>query len=102
LKKVSKGISLTLINDGVEHNLWKEGQPVHARDGEGGDGMTPEEIIVKIIEKVEEGDPEILGQISLVMKNRVLNKRQDLKEIEALLAMQVKKQYSGADTGSRR
>ena len=60
--------------------------------------MTPEEIIVKIIEKVEEGDPEILGQISLVMKNRVLNKRQDLKEIEALLAMQVKKKY--ADTGA--
>jgi hypothetical protein len=53
--------------------------------------MTPEEIILKIIEKVEEGDPEVLARISLVMKNRLLTKKEDLKEIEALLAAQVKK-----------
>ena len=60
--------------------------------------MTPEEIVLKIIEKVDEGDPEILGQISLVMKNRVLNKRKDLKEIEALFALQTKKKYPYADS----
>ena len=53
--------------------------------------MTPEEIIQKIIEKVEEGDPEVLARISLVMKHRLLNKKEDLKEIEALLKAQVKK-----------
>lgn len=53
--------------------------------------LTPEQIIQKIIEKVEEGDPEVLNRISLVMKNRVLNKKEDLKEIEALLKAQVKK-----------
>ncbi|HVN65253.1 MAG TPA: hypothetical protein VMT31_01415 [Methanomicrobiales archaeon] len=47
--------------------------------------MTPEQIIQLIIKKVEEGDPEVLGQISLVMKNRVLQKKEDLKEIEKIL-----------------
>ena len=51
--------------------------------------MTPEEIIYKIIEKVEEGDPEVLSRISLVMKNRLLTKKEDLREIEALLEAQV-------------
>ena len=53
--------------------------------------MTPEEIIQRIIEKIEEGDPEILNRISLVMKNRLLTKKEDLKEIEALLASMTKK-----------
>ena len=53
--------------------------------------MTPEEIIQKIIEKVEEGDPEVLSRISLVMKNRLLTKKEDLREIETLLAAQVKR-----------
>ena len=50
--------------------------------------MTPEEIIQLIIQKVEEGDPEVLARISLVMKNRVLEKKEDLKEIEAILLAQ--------------
>ena len=53
--------------------------------------MTPEEIILKIIEKVEEGDPEVLSRISLVMKNRLLTKKEDLRDIEALFAAQVKR-----------
>jgi S-adenosylmethionine:tRNA-ribosyltransferase-isomerase (queuine synthetase) len=53
--------------------------------------VTPEEIIQKIIEKVEDGDPEVLARISLVMKNRVLNKKQDLQEIEVLLKAQTGK-----------
>jgi S-adenosylmethionine:tRNA-ribosyltransferase-isomerase (queuine synthetase) len=56
--------------------------------------VTPEEIIQKIIEKVDEGDPEVLARISLVMKNRILTKKKDLKEIEALLEAQVKKKYN--------
>jgi len=47
--------------------------------------MTPEEIVLLIIKKVEEGDPEVLARISLVMKNRVLQKKEDLKEIETIL-----------------
>ncbi|HUK39371.1 MAG TPA: hypothetical protein VLV30_09675 [Methanomicrobiales archaeon] len=54
--------------------------------------MTPEEIILKIVEKVEEGDPEVLARISLVMKNRILTKKQDLQEIQALLEAQVRGQ----------
>jgi S-adenosylmethionine:tRNA-ribosyltransferase-isomerase (queuine synthetase) len=53
--------------------------------------MTPEEIIQRIIEKIEEGDPEVLNRISLVMKHRLLNKKEDLKEIEALFTSMVKK-----------
>jgi len=53
--------------------------------------MTPEEVVQKIIEKVEEGDPEVLSRISLIMKNRLLTKKKDLKEIEAILAAQVKR-----------
>lgn len=53
--------------------------------------MTPEEIIQLIIEKVEEGDPEVLARISLVMKHRLLNKKEDLKEIEALFVSMTKK-----------
>jgi S-adenosylmethionine:tRNA-ribosyltransferase-isomerase (queuine synthetase) len=53
--------------------------------------MTPEEIIQRIIEKIEEGDPEILNRISLVMKNRLLTKKEDLKEIETLFAAITKK-----------
>jgi len=53
--------------------------------------MTPEEIIQRIIEKIEEGDPEILNRISLVMKNRLLTKKEDLKDIEALFASMTKK-----------
>ena len=53
--------------------------------------MTPEEIIQRIIEKIEEGDPEILNRISLVMKNRLLTKKEDLKEIEALFVSMTKK-----------
>ena len=51
--------------------------------------MTPEEVVQLIIQKVEEGDPEVLARISLVMKNRVLEKKEDLKEIEAILLAQV-------------
>ena len=51
--------------------------------------MTPEEIVQLIIQKVEEGDPEVLARISLVMKNRVLQKKEDLKEIEKILLAQV-------------
>ena len=53
--------------------------------------MTPEEVVQKIIEKVEEGDPEVLNRISLVMKNRLLSKREDLEEIQALFEAQVKR-----------
>jgi len=53
--------------------------------------MTPEEIIQKIIEKIDEGDPEVLNRISLVMKNRLLNKKDDLKEIQSVFEAQVKK-----------
>jgi hypothetical protein len=53
--------------------------------------LTPEEIIQLIIQKVEEGDPEVLARISLVMKNRVLQKREDLKEIEKILLANVPK-----------
>ena len=53
--------------------------------------MTPEEIILKIIEKVEEGDPEVLTRISLVMKNRILTKKEDIKEIQAIFEAQVGK-----------
>jgi hypothetical protein len=53
--------------------------------------MTPEEIIQLIVEKIEEGDPDVLSRISLVMKNRLLHKKEDLKEIEAILRSQVKK-----------
>ena len=52
--------------------------------------MTPEEIILKIIEKVEEGDPEVLTRISLVMKNRILTKKEDIKEIQAMFEAQVR------------
>ena len=55
------------------------------------EGMTPEEIIQRIIEKIEEGDPEILARVSLVMKNRLLTKKEDLKDIETLFASMVKK-----------
>jgi hypothetical protein len=55
------------------------------------EGMTPEEIIQRIIEKIEEGDPEILARISLVMKNRLLTKKEDLKDIETLFASLTKK-----------
>lgn len=51
--------------------------------------MTPEDIIQLIIQKVEEGDPEVLARISLVMKNRVLQKKEDLKEIETILLANV-------------
>ena len=51
--------------------------------------MTPEEIILKIIEKVEEGDPEVLTRISLVMKNRILTKKEDIREIQAIFEAQV-------------
>ena len=47
--------------------------------------MTIEQVIQQIILKVEEGDPEVLSRISLVMKNRVLQKKEDLKEIEKIL-----------------
>jgi hypothetical protein len=61
-------------------------------EGEERRGMTPEEIIQVIIDKVEEGDPEVLARISLVMKNRVMRKKEDLREIERLLLMsEVKK-----------
>jgi len=53
--------------------------------------MTPEEIIQKIIEKIEEGDPEVLARISLIMKNRLLTKKEDLMEIQAILEAQVKR-----------
>jgi hypothetical protein len=53
--------------------------------------MTPEEIIQLIIQKVEEGDPEVLTRISLVMKNRLLQKKEDLKEIETILLSKVQK-----------
>jgi len=53
--------------------------------------MTPEEIVQQIIDRIDEGDTEVLNRISLVMKNRLLSKKEDLKEIEALLAMQVRK-----------
>jgi hypothetical protein len=51
--------------------------------------MTPEEVVQLIIDKMEEGDPEVLSRISLVMKNRVLQKKEDLREIEAILLAQV-------------
>ena len=51
--------------------------------------LTAEEIVQLIIDKVEEGDPEILGKISLVMKNRVLQKKEDLREIEKILLANV-------------
>ena len=47
--------------------------------------MTPEQVVQLIVQKVEEGDPEVLSRISLVMKNRVLQKKEDLREIEAIL-----------------
>jgi len=47
--------------------------------------MTPEQVVQMIVQKVEEGDPEVLSRISLVMKNRVLQKKEDLREIEAIL-----------------
>ena len=53
--------------------------------------LTTEEIIQLIIQKVEEGDPEVLARISLVMKNRVLQKREDLKEIETILLSEVRR-----------
>lgn len=53
--------------------------------------MTPEEIVQLIVQKVEEGDPEVLSRISLVMKNRLLQKKEDLKEIETILLASVKK-----------
>jgi hypothetical protein len=53
--------------------------------------MTPEEIVQLIVQKVEEGDPEVLSRISLVMKNRLLQKKEDLKEIETILLAGVKK-----------
>ena len=51
--------------------------------------LTEEQIIQLIIDKVKEGDPEVLGRISLVMKNRVLQKREDLREIEKILIANV-------------
>jgi hypothetical protein len=56
-----------------------------------GPEMTPEEIVQLIVQKVEEGDPEVLSRISLVMKNRLLQKKEDLKEIETILLAGVKK-----------
>jgi hypothetical protein len=53
--------------------------------------MTPEEVIQLIIVKVEEGDPEVLSRISLVMKNRLLQKKEDLKEIETILLANVQR-----------
>jgi hypothetical protein len=53
--------------------------------------MTTEEIVQLIVEKVEEGDPEVLARISLVMKNRLLQKKEDLKEIETILLAGVQK-----------
>jgi hypothetical protein len=53
--------------------------------------MTPEDIIQLIIQKVEEGDPEVLARISLVMKNRVLQKKEDLREIETILLADVRR-----------
>ena len=47
--------------------------------------MTPEQVVQLIVQKVEEGDPEVLSRISLVMKNRVLQKKEDLREIEKIL-----------------
>ena len=52
--------------------------------------MTPEQIVQIIVKKVEEGDPEVLARISLVMKNRVLQKKEDLEEIERILLANVK------------
>jgi hypothetical protein len=54
--------------------------------------MTPEEVIQLIIVKMEEGDPEVLSRISLVMKNRLLQKKEDLREIEKILLAQVPRQ----------
>ena len=51
--------------------------------------LTEEEIVQLIIDKVEEGNPEVLIRISLVMKNRVLQKREDLREIEKILMANV-------------
>ncbi len=62
-----------------------EGRGLSARD------LTPEEIIQMIVRKVEEGDPEVLARISLVMKNRLLQKKEDLKEIETILLAGVQK-----------
>jgi len=53
--------------------------------------MTQEEIIQLIVKKVEEGDPEVLSRISLVMKNRLMQKKEDLREIETILLAQVQK-----------
>jgi hypothetical protein len=53
--------------------------------------MTPEQVVQLIIEKVEEGDPEVLARISLVMKNRLLQKKEDLKEIETILLANVQR-----------
>ncbi len=52
--------------------------------------FTPDEIVQLIVKKVEEGDPEVLARISLVMKNRVLAKKNDLMEIEAILMANTK------------
>jgi hypothetical protein len=53
--------------------------------------MTPEEIVQLIVEKVEEGDPEVISRISLVMKNRLLQKKEDLKDIERILLATVQR-----------
>jgi len=53
--------------------------------------LTPEEVVQMIVQKVEEGDPEVLSRISLVMKHRLLQKKEDLKEIETILLAGVKK-----------
>jgi hypothetical protein len=56
-----------------------------------GRNMTPEEIVQLIVEKVEEGDPEVISRISLVMKNRLLQKKEDLKDIERILLATVQR-----------
>jgi hypothetical protein len=53
--------------------------------------MTPEEIVQLIVEKVEEGDPEVISRISLVMKNSLLQKKEDLKDIERILLATVQR-----------
>jgi hypothetical protein len=82
-----------IILPGVEYHIGRGGTfgPWEKQEGYKGEGMTPEEIIQLIVEKIEEGDPEVLSRISLVMKNRLLHKKEDLKEIEALLKAQIKK-----------
>jgi hypothetical protein len=62
-----------------------KGRKLNARD------LTPEEIVQMIVQKVEEGDPEVLARISLVMKHRLLQKKEDLKEIETILLAGVQK-----------